>query len=430
MHSFHYQRGKLTCESYPLDKAAERYGTPLYVYSSHTIVDHYKRLDQALHELHHEICYAVKANSNLAVIRLLAEQGAGFDIVSGGELYRVIKAGGNPVKCTFAGVGKSREEIEYALRCEVLSFNVESEQELSAINEIAKSLNKRAPIAIRVNPDVSANTHKYITTGKTENKFGIAIDRVTEVYRRARTFTNIKIRGVQMHIGSQITDSRPFVQAIEKMLPLVRQLKSDCGIEFFSIGGGIGIVYRGSLESGDEVWWKQDEPKHALTIQEYASAIVPLLKGLPIRVLLEPGRFLVGNAGVLLTRVLYVKRSPVKTFVIVDAGMNDLIRPALYQGYHEIVPVRESKDRPVTRVDVVGPVCESGDFFALDRELTEVEPGEVLALMSAGAYGFTMASNYNSRPLPAELLISGAEAKIVRRRQSYADLVNLEITEG
>jgi diaminopimelate decarboxylase len=430
MHSFHYQRGKLTCESYPLDKAAERYGTPLYVYSSHTIVDHYKRLDQALHELHHEICYAVKANSNLAVIRLLAEQGAGFDIVSGGELYRVIKAGGNPVKCTFAGVGKSREEIEYALRCEVLSFNVESEQELSAVNEIAKSLNKRAPIAIRVNPDVSANTHKYITTGKTENKFGIAIDRVTEVYRRARTFTNIKIRGVQMHIGSQITDSRPFVQAIEKMLPLVRQLKSDCGIEFFSIGGGIGIVYRGSLESGDEVWWKQDEPKHALTIQEYASAIVPLLKGLPIRVLLEPGRFLVGNAGVLLTRVLYVKRSPVKTFVIVDAGMNDLIRPALYQGYHEIVPVRESKDRPVTRVDVVGPVCESGDFFALDRELTEVEPGEVLALMSAGAYGFTMASNYNSRPLPAELLISGAEAKIVRRRQSYADLVNLEITEG
>jgi diaminopimelate decarboxylase len=214
------------------------------------------------------------------------------------------------------------------------------------------------------------------------------------------------------------------------MLPLVHKLKSDSGIEFFSIGGGIGIVYRGSLESGDEVWWKQDEPKHALTIQEYASATVPLLKGLPIRVLLEPGRFLVGNAGVLLTRVLYVKRTPAKTFVIVDAGMNDLIRPALYQGYHEVVPVRESKDRPLTKVDVVGPVCESGDFFALDRELTEVEPGEVLALMSAGAYGFTMASNYNSRPLPAELLISGTEAKIVRRRQSYADLISMEIAEG
>ena len=430
MHSFHYQRGKLTCESFPLDKAVERYGTPLYVYSSQTIVDHYKRLDQALHELRHEICYAVKANSNLAVIRLLADQGAGFDIVSGGELYRVIRAGGNPAKCTFAGVGKSREEIEYALRCEVLSFNVESEQELIAINEIAKSLNKRAPIAIRVNPDVSANTHKYISTGKTENKFGIAIDRVAEVYNRAKTLTNVKIRGVQMHIGSQIVETKPFVHAIEKMLPLVRQLKSDSGIEFFSIGGGIGIVYRGSLESGDEVWWKQEEPKSALTIQEYAAATVPLLKGLSIRVLLEPGRFLVGNAGVLLTRVLYIKRTPAKTFVIVDAGMNDLIRPALYQGYHEVVPVRESKDRPVTKVDVVGPVCETGDFFALDRELTEVEPGEVLALMSAGAYGFTMASNYNSRPLPAEVLVSGSESKVIRRRQNYADLISLEVTEG
>jgi diaminopimelate decarboxylase len=430
MHSFHYQRGKLTCESYPLDKAAERYGTPLYVYSSQTIVDHYQRLDQALHELHHEICYAVKANSNLSVIRLLADQGAGFDIVSGGELYRVIKAGGNPAKCTFAGVGKSREEIEYALRCEVLSFNIESEQELSAIDEIAKSLSKRAPIAIRVNPDVSANTHKYISTGKNENKFGIAIDRVAEVYDRAKRMSNIKIRGVQMHIGSQITEIKPFVQAIEKMVPLVRQLKSECGIEFFSIGGGIGIVYRGSLESGDKVWWKDDEPKHALTIQEYAGATVPLLKSLSLRVLLEPGRFLVGNAGVLLTRVLYVKKTPVKTFVIVDAGMNDLIRPALYQGYHEVVPVRESKDQPMTKVDVVGPVCESGDFFALDRDLPEVQSGDVLALMSAGAYGFTMASSYNSRPLPAEVLISGTEAKIVRRRQSYADLISLELPEG
>jgi diaminopimelate decarboxylase len=429
MHSFHYHRGKLTCESYPLDKAAERFGTPLYVYSSQTIVDHYHRLDQALYELHHEICYAVKANSNLAVIRLLADQGAGFDIVSGGELYRVIKAGGNPTKCTFAGVGKSREEIEYALRCEVLSFNVESEQELVAINEIAKSLSKRAPIAIRVNPDVSANTHKYISTGKTENKFGIGIDRVAEVYDRAKKMGNIRIRGVQMHIGSQITDVKPFVQAIEKTVPLVRQLKSECGIEFFSIGGGIGIVYRGSLESGDKVWWKDEELKHALTIQDYAGATVPLLKNLQVRVLLEPGRFLVGNAGVLLTRVLYVKKTPAKTFVIVDAAMNDLIRPALYQGYHEVVPVREARDQPTFKVDVVGPVCETGDFFALDRDLTKVETGDVLALMSTGAYGFTMASNYNSRPLPAEVMVSGAEAKIVRRRQTYADLIRAELTE-
>ena len=428
MHSFHYQRGKLTCESYSLDKAAEQYGTPLYVYSAHTIADHYQRLDQSLHNLSHQICYAVKANSNLAILRLLAERGAGFDIVSGGELYRVIKAGGNPLKCTFAGVGKSREEIEFALRCEVLSFNVESEQELAAISEIAKSLNKRAPVAIRVNPGVSANTHKYISTGKSEDKFGIGIDRAAQVYRRAQTLPNVTIRGVQMHIGSQIVETKPFVQAIEKMLPLVRLLKSECGIEFFSIGGGIGIVYKGSLESGDEVWWK-DASKHGLTIDQYAGAAVPLLKDLGVRILLEPGRFIVGNAGVLLTRVLYIKRTPAKTFVIVDAGMNDLIRPALYQGYHEVVSVRESKDRGVLQADIVGPVCETGDFFALDREIKDVEPGEILALMSAGAYGFTMASNYNSRPLPAEVLVSGTEARLIRRRQTYADLIAPEISE-
>jgi diaminopimelate decarboxylase len=235
---------------------------------------------------------------------------------------------------------------------------------------------------------------------------------------------------VQMHIGSQITEIKPFVQAIEKMVPLVRHLKSECGIEFFSIGGGIGIIYRGSLESGDKIWWKDDEPKHAMTIQDYASATIPLLKSLSMRVLLEPGRFLVGNAGVLLTRVLYVKKTPAKTFVIVDAGMNDLIRPALYQGYHEVVPVRESKDEPLTKVDVVGPVCETGDFFALDRDLVNVESGDILALMSAGAYGFTMASNYNSRPFPAEVMVSGSEAKIVRRRQTYADLIDHEVTES
>jgi len=429
MHSFHYHRGKLTCESYSLDKAAEHFGTPLYVYSSHTIIDHYQRLDHALHDLSHQICYAVKANSNLSVLRLLAERGSGFDIVSGGELYRVIRAGGNPLKCTFAGVGKSREEIEYALRCEVLSFNVESEQELVAISDIAKSLNKRASIAVRVNPGVSANTHKYISTGKTEDKFGIAMDRAAQVYRKAQSLANCTIRGVQMHIGSQIVETKPFVQAIEKMLPLVRHLKSECGIEFFSIGGGIGIVYQGSLESGDEVWWKEPS-RHGLSIGQYAGAAVPLLKDLGVRILLEPGRFIVGNAGVLLTRVLYIKRTPLKTFVIVDAGMNDLIRPALYQGYHEIVPVRESKDRCALQADVVGPVCETGDFFALDRQIKEVEPGEILAVMSAGAYGFTMASNYNSRPLPAEVLITGPEARIIRKRQTYADLVALELIEG
>jgi diaminopimelate decarboxylase len=429
MHSFHYQNGRLCCESVPLEDIAACYGTPVYVYSGHTIVDHYRRLDAALSELDHEVCFALKANSNLAVIGLLAQQDAGFDIVSGGELYRVLKAGGDSAKCTFAGVGKTRDEIEFALRCGIFSFNVESEDELIAINSIAQSLGVPAPVAIRVNPDVAASTHKYISTGKNEHKFGIGLDRVEEIYAGAKALKHIRLRGVQMHIGSQITESRPFAAAIEKMLPVVQRLKAGYGIEFFSIGGGIGIVYRGSLESGDEVWWRQEEQKHALTIEEYARAVVPLLKGLQLRILFEPGRFLVGNAGVLLTKVLYVKKTPAKTFVIVDAGMNDLIRPALYQGYHEVVSVRQEKGRPLIRADVVGPVCESGDFFALDRELPEARAGDVLTLMSAGAYGFAMASNYNSRPLPAEVLVEGDQHRIIRRRQNYADLVELELTE-
>ena len=306
------------------------------------------------------------------------------------------------------------------------SFNAESEEELRAINETARRLNQQAPVAIRVNPDVSADTHKYISTGKSENKFGIGIDQVEAVYQRASELGNLRLRGVQMHIGSQITDAKPFVQAIEKMLPVVSRLKSAFPIEFFSVGGGIGIVYRGSLESGDEVWWKTEQSKNVLTIDQYASAILPRLQDLKLQILLEPGRFFVGNAGVLLTEVLYLKRTASKTFVIVDAGMNDLIRPALYQGYHEVVPLHESKDRSVINADVVGPVCESGDFFALDRELPEPRPGEILALMSAGAYGFAMASNYNSRPLPAEVLIDGEQATLIRRRQTYADLVELE----
>jgi diaminopimelate decarboxylase len=427
MHAFHYRRGHLSCEEADLNRVADQFGTPLYVYSRRTILDHFHRLDDSLAALDHQICYALKANSNLAVIRLLAEQGAGFDIVSGGELYRIIKAGGDPSKCTFAGVGKTREEIEYALQSGVHSFNAESEEELQAINEVARALNKRAPVAIRVNPDVAANTHKYISTGKIENKFGIGIDQVEAVYQRTSELSNLRIRGVQMHIGSQITDVKPFVQAIEKMVPAVSRLKSAYGIEFFSVGGGIGIVYRGSLESGDEVWWRTEQSKNVLTIDQYASGIVPRLQELKLQILLEPGRFFVGNAGVLLTKVLYLKRAGSKTFVIVDAGMNDLIRPALYQGYHEVVPLHETKDRSVIKADVVGPVCESGDFFALDRELPEPRPGEVLALMSAGAYGFAMASNYNSRPLPAEVLIDGDQATLIRRRQKYADLVELEV---
>jgi diaminopimelate decarboxylase len=427
MHRFNYRDNKLFCEESDLAQIAEAYGTPLYVYSQQTVLDHFQRLNAALKGLDHEICYAVKANSNLALLRLLAESGAGFDIVSGGELYKVLTSGGSASKCTFAGVGKTREEIAYALHNEVLSFNVESEGELLAIQEIAKSLDKIAPIALRVNPDVDAATHKYISTGKSQNKFGIGLDRIEAVYEIAAGLNHVKIVGIQTHIGSQIRESKPFVEALQKLVPLVKRLRERYGIEFFSIGGGIGIVYEGSLESGREEWWSDQTTKQGMTIEEYVSAVGPLLADIGIRVLLEPGRFLVGNAGILLCRVLYVKETPAKRFVIVDAGMNDLIRPALYDGYHEIIPVERNPKLDPIIADVVGPVCESGDFFALDRKIAGCQSGDLLAVMSAGAYGFSMASNYNSRPFPAEVLVNGDNYQLIRRRQNYADLVELEL---
>jgi diaminopimelate decarboxylase len=429
MHSFRYQKGALHCENIDLAEIAAEHGTPLYVYSAETILDHYRRLSQALDSLDHLICYAVKANSNLAVINLLARERSGFDIVSGGELFRVLRAGGRPECCTFAGVGKTRSEIEYALRQGVLSFNVESEGELELINTIAGELHRRAPIALRVNPDVSGGGHKYISTGKSENKFGVAMDRALEVYAAAASLKHLRIRGVQMHIGSQITDAATFVRAIKKVAPLAATLKREHGIEFFSIGGGLGIVYKSALESGQEAWWRQEPgASSSLTVADYAEAIVPTLAALGLRILLEPGRFLVGNAGVLLTRVQYLKTAVSgKKFVIVDAGMNDLIRPALYEGYHEIVPLREPAPAdPRETADVVGPVCESGDFFAQARELPPLRQGDLAALMSVGAYGFAMASNYNSRPLPAEILVSGGKAHLVRERQTFNDLVRGE----
>jgi diaminopimelate decarboxylase len=427
MHSFHYREGELYCEDVSLVRAAEEFGTPLYVYSAGTILDHYRRLDTALGSLDHLICYAVKANSNGAILKLLAGAGAGFDIVSGGELFRVLKAGGTAAKCTFAGVGKSREEIEYALDEGVLSFNVESEAELEWIDAIARNKGVRAPIALRVNPDVDAGTHRYVSTGRSENKFGIALDRVEAVYARAGRLPNILIRGVQMHIGSQITEAAPFAEAIAKVTPLILELKQKYALEFFSVGGGMGIIYRRALESGSGKWWhERDGEASAFSVADYAGAIVPPLRELGVRVLLEPGRFLVGNAGVVLTRVRYIKQTGQKKFVIVDAGMNDLIRPALYQSYHEIVPVQEPAGGERESVDVVGPVCESGDFFAQDRELPPMKQDDLIALMSAGAYGFTMASNYNSRPLPAEALVDGDRLSLIRRRQTMADLVREE----
>ena len=463
MHSFRYRDGQLHCEDVDLGLVAEKFGTPLYVYSAGTILDHYHRLDAALAPLDHLIGYAVKANSNRAILKLLAGESAGFDIVSGGELYRVLAAGGDPAWCTFAGVGKSREEIEYALEKRVYSFNVESEAELDYIDRIAGAKNLRASIALRANPDVDPRTHEYISTGSHENKFGIALDRLATVYERAAKLRNINIVGVQMHIGSQITEAKPFADAIKKVAPLVRQLKSKYGIKFFSIGGGLGIVYESSFESGAKEWWdsgtrlreatarQASKRKNALSILQYVDAILPPLRELKLRILLEPGRLLVGNAGVLLTRVRYIKRTGQKKFAIVDAGMNDLIRPALYHSYHEIVPVEEPicrasvSDAAVTskstrlrlatarreskteKIDIVGPVCESGDFFALDRQMPELRESDLLAIMSAGAYGFVMASNYNSRPLSAEALVRGDKFALIRHRQTNEDLIRGEI---
>ncbi len=429
MHSFSYINGNLHCENIDLSALAAEHGTPLYVYSAETILDHYRRLDEALAGVNHEVAYAVKANSNLSVLGLLARDGAGFDIVSGGELFRVIKAGGNPAHCTFAGVGKTREEIVYALKQGIYSFNVESEEELRYLNQVAGELGMIAPAAVRVNPNVDAKTHKYISTGKSENKFGVDFGAIDALYDRAATeLPNIRLRGLQMHIGSQLTSINPFVEAVQKVTPLVSRLKERHGIEFWSIGGGIGIVYKDSLASGCRDWWRaHPEDECPLSIERYGFAIVPMLRDLGLKIIVEPGRLIVGNAGVLLTRCLYEKKGSAKTFKIVDAGMNDLIRPALYEGHHEIVPVKQPADASKVCVDVVGPICESGDFFCQDRELADFQPGEVIALMSAGAYGFAMASNYNTRPLPAEILVEGSKASVIRKRQTLDDVIAGEI---
>ena len=424
MHDFDYQNGKLFCEGVALNELASTYGTPLYVYSQNTIKDNFNRLSSALSDLDHHIAFAVKSNSNLSVLKLLKNIGADFDIVSGGELFRVLKAGGTADQCTFAGVGKTREEIEYSLEQGIYSFNVESEAELRFINEIAKEKDTIAPVAVRVNPNVDAKTHKYISTGKSENKFGIDFEFIEDLYSKASSeFKNIKLRGLQMHIGSQLTQVKPFLEAVEKVSPLVTNLKNTYGIEFFSIGGGIGIVYEEALASGKKEWWDEKDPGNKpLTVEEYAEKLVPILSPLKIKILLEPGRFMVGNAGALITKVLYKKIGTAKNFAIVDAGMGDLIRPALYQGHHEIVPLNNESEQTQV-VDIVGPICESGDFFAQNRELPLLQEGDHIALLSAGAYGFVMASNYNSRAFPAEIMVSGSTHQVVRKRQNYEDLI-------
>lgn len=429
MHYFSYRDGLLHGEGVNLEDLAAQVGTPAYVYSAGTIRDNYRRLDAALAPLDHTICFAVKANSNLAVLDLLRREGAGFDIVSGGELFRVQRAGGDPGRCTFAGVGKTRDEITAALHAGIYSFNVESEAELERINEVAGSLGLKAPVAVRVNPDVDAKTHKYISTGKSQNKFGVGLDRAAEVYARAAELPHLLIRGVQTHIGSQILEPGPFAEAAAKLVPLVESLRDQYGIEFFSIGGGVGIVYEDAFASGDQAWWESAEHPRRITPEDYAAAIVPILQPLGLKILFEPGRYMVGNAGVLLSTVQYVKNTPAKIFTVVDAGMNDLIRPALYEGFHEVMPLRHSEAEPVV-MDVVGPVCESGDFFAQDRAIPPLAENDRVALMSSGAYGFVMASNYNSRALPVEVLVDGDKWQIVRERQTLEDLIRGEKIPG
>ncbi|HEX9052127.1 MAG TPA: diaminopimelate decarboxylase [Anaeromyxobacter sp.] len=415
MNHFQRKRGVLYAEAVPLEALAERHGTPLYVYSAATLTRHWKVLRRSLAGLRHLVCYAVKANSNLAVLSLFARLGAGFDIVSGGELYRVLKAGGDPRKVVFSGVGKRDDEIAFALEAGVRVLDVESAPELARISIVARRTGRRAPIALRVNPDVDPKTHPYISTGLRENKFGVTVDEARRLYAIAAKDPALEVKGIACHIGSQITTLRPFVDAVRRVLALARDLRAQgIALGHVDVGGGLGIPY------GDT----EEEPPHP---DAYGAAIKKALARFPGEVILEPGRVLVGNAGVLLTRVLYVKRSGRKTFVVVDAAMNDLVRPSFYDAHHEIEPVGAPRaDAREIVCDVVGPICESSDFLARKRRLPEPRPGDLLAVRSAGAYGFAMSSNYNARPRAAEVLVDGGRAVLARRRETYADLVRGE----
>ncbi len=414
MHHFDYRSDELYCEDVPLRKIAEQVGTPTYVYSYATLERHFKVFDQAFEKRPHVICFSMKANSNLAVLRAMVSWGAGVDIVSGGELYRALKVGADPKKIVFSGVGKREDEIEAAIRAGILAFNVESHGELEAIERVAARMGRRAPVSLRVNPDVDAETHPYISTGLKKNKFGIPVTVAREEYRFAQKLPHIEVVGIDCHIGSQLTKVTPFRDAIGRVAALCRDLASDgIQIRYLDIGGGLGIAYNA-----------EDPPPPA----DYARAVQEALTefaGMDVTLVCEPGRVIVGNAGVLLTRVLYLKHGEIKNFVIVDAAFNDLIRPAFYDSYHGIRPVHRGETETLV-ADVVGPICETGDFLARDRELKKVHPGDLLAVMSAGAYGFAMASNYNSRPRAAEVMVRGGEFAVVRKRETLEDLVRGE----
>jgi len=411
MHHFHYRNGTLYAEDLPVEEIAQKVGTPFYLYSYRTLTRHYKVFDEALSDLKHLICYSVKANSNLAILRIFAKHGAGADVVSGGEIFRAKKAGIESKKIVFSGVGKTEEEILYGLREGILMFNVESRDEFQFLKSLASKIGKKVPISFRVNPDIDPHTHPYISTGLKTSKFGIEVEEALDLYSEAKESKQVQLLGISCHIGSQITEIGPFIEAFEKIKELYEILtQKGCEIPYVDLGGGLGITYKDEL------------PPHP---REYSRSLIERAKGMDCTFIFEPGRVLVGNAGILVTKVLYRKRNGGREFVIVDAGMNDLIRPSLYRAYHEIWPVRR-EERPIIKANIVGPVCETTDFFAQEREIQDVKPGELLAIMGAGAYGFSMSSNYNSRVRAAEVLVKDDQMWIIRKRETYEDLIRGE----
>jgi len=414
MDFFNYRKNRLYAEGLSVEKMADELGTPLYIYSERTLKRHFKVFDSAFKKVPHLVCYSIKANSNIAVVNTFAGEGSGFDIVSGGELYRALKAGADPSSIVFSGVGKTAEEMACAIKEGILLFNVESGEELRQLNDVAGRLGKKASFAIRVNPDVDPKTHPYISTGLKKNKFGIAIDEAIKEYVYAKNnLPNLIPLGIDTHIGSQLTQVGPFVDALKKTKRLIRTLRKEgIDIEYLDIGGGLGITYEGEKPPAPD---------------KYAKAVIRETAGLGVTLIFEPGRVLVGNSGILVTRVLYKKQTPTKNFIIVDAGMNDLLRPGLYGSYHAVEPVKSRSGAARITADVVGPICETGDFIARDREMEEVRSGDLLAVKSAGAYGYTMSSNYNSRLRAAEVMVRGREFFVIKKRESYADLVRGEV---
>jgi diaminopimelate decarboxylase len=412
MHDFQYRGDELYGEEVPIETIAREVGTPFYLYSLNTLQNHFRAFQSAFSDVNHLVCFSAKANSNIAVLRIFVRMGGGVDVVSGGELFRAMKAGVSPDKIVYSGVGKRPDEIEYALEWPILMFNVESSQELVSMDRIAGKMGIKAPVALRVNPDVDPRTHPYISTGLKRNKFGINIQKSLDEYRLASTLPHVQVMGVSCHIGSQLTEVDPFVEALQRVKELVQRLREDgMNIRYLDMGGGLGITYN------------QEEAPHPTV---YAEALLHELRGIDCTLILEPGRVIVGNAGILVTKVLYTKTGDEKNFIIVDAAMNDLIRPSLYGSYQRIQAVHKI-DRSEIVADVVGPICESGDFLAKDRKLSQAEQGELLAVMSAGAYGFSMSSNYNSRPRAAEVLVDKDRFHVIREREDYDDLVRGEM---